>query len=337
MTEATLSDRDGYLVGVPVELGSETITNQFTEAGGLDLGITRAANSTDIILDWPGQSTESVTSYTIHRSEVPYFTPDSSTVIATLPNTGQGLASYIDSGVLGNDINSDEDPYPYFYNYTLGIQCASGLQSPPSWWVGKFEYMMYELSLDTDLTWVGLVLDTEESLTNASDLVDHIEANSNGAVTVTTLSEWTGGQNYNLYRPSNPTGTYDFPLSLGKPYRIEIDITGLNSGNIIWAQVGKLPPVEIFSYSLYELSLDMDFTWVLIPLNLNDITFASVLANHVMINSTPAVGVTTIVEWSGSSQNNTLYRYSGGTGSVDFPTRFGYPYRLEISADAIWP
>lgn len=333
MTEATLSDRDGYLVGLPVELGSEMITTQFSESNAsLDLGIIRL-NPTTVQLNWPVQSIDKVETYTLHRSTLPYFTPnptpETGTVYQTLTNDGV-VATYNDA-VLGNVADN--------YFYTMQITCDSGLVSPYAWQVGKFEYTMYELFDDTDFTWVGLVLETEESLTYASDLVDHIEQNSNETVTVTTVSEWTQGQNYSLYRPSNPTGTFNFPLSLGRPYRVEINISGLTNGDIIWAQVGKLPPIEVFTYTLYELFDDTNFTWVLVPLNLHGITTASLLANDVISNSTPAVEVTTIVDWTGSSQNNTLYRYSSGV--VDFPTRFGYPYRLEINVisgtDAIWP
>lgn len=329
ITGMELSDRDGYLVGVPLTTPVEyPVTTQFTAAGGLDLGITRLDAST-VQLNWPAKSTALVQSYTLHRSTLPYFTPGTGTVYQTLTNDGS-TATFNDP-VLGNVVDN--------YFYTMQITCSSGLVSPYAWQVGKFEYMMYELFDNTDFTWVGLVLETEESLTHASDLVDHIEQNSNGTVTVTTVTEWTQGQNFSLYRPSNPTGTFDFPLSIGRPYRVEINISGVTNGDVIWAQVGKLPPIDVFSYKLYELFDNTDFTWVLIPLNLYDITTASLLANHVISNSAPTVEVTTIVNWTGSSQNNTLYRYSSGT--VDFLTRFGYPYRLEINVTSgtysIWP
>ena len=329
MTEATLSDRDGYLVGLPVELGEEMITTRFSaDNASLDLGITRLDAST-VQLNWPAQTMDEVETFTLHRSTLPYFTPGTGTVYQTLTNDGS-TATFNDP-VLGNVVDN--------YFYTMQITCSSGLVSPYAWQVGKFEYKMYELFDDTDFTWVGLVLETEEPLTQASDLVDHIEQNSNGTVTVTTVSEWTQGQNFSLYRPSNPAGTFDFPLNLGRPYRVEINISGSTNGDIIWAQVGKLPPIEVFTYTLHELFDDTDFTWVLVPLNLYEITTASILANNVMSNSTPAVEVLTVVDWTGSSQNNTLYRYSSGT--VDFPVRFGYPYRVEVNVisgtEAIWP
>jgi len=315
ITKAELSDRDGYLVGRPVNYAdpAATITTQFTTAAGLELDISRL-NSSTVQLSWPGQSTDLVTSYTLHHSNIPYFTPDSSTVYQEITNDGVTNPMTFDDAVLGDVFDNDF--------YSLQLTCSNGFVSPPSWQVGKFEFELFESFEETDFSWIGIVLESSmaPALENASDLAYHIEnfnTSSAGSVDVLTISEWNpSSQQFTLYPD------FDFPLVIGKAYQVEISTNSFLG--TIWAQVGKLPPQDVFTYTLYESFEDTDFTWVLQPLYMHDITSASSLVDEIENNASPAVNVLTLSEWNGPGQLYTLYE------GTDFTTRFGYPYLVEV-------
>jgi hypothetical protein len=220
------------------------------------------------------------------------------------------------------------------------VECANGFTSPVSDQVGKFEFELFESFDDTDFTWVGLVLDVPEDISDAEDLADHIQNNSNAALSVITVSEWSGsGQGISLFDPTDPTGTYNFAVNINDPYRIEIDLTGTNQGSAIWAQVGKLPPIGLDTYTLFESFDDTDFTWILQPLDMVAIALVDDLATDIETESSPGVSIITISFWNPSSQQYETY-YPDDPGSV-FGTRFGYPYRVEVNVStgltATWP
>lgn len=329
ITGMELSDRDGYLVGVPLTTPVEyPVTTQFTAAGGLDLGITRLDAST-VQLNWPAKSTALVQSYTLHRSTLPYFTPGTGTVYQTLTNDGS-TATFNDP-VLGNVVDN--------FFYTMQIACKSGLVSPYAWQVGKFEYTLYETNT-RDYTWVGFVLDNP-SILYSRDLADYVEDNIySGSVVVKTISRWNpNSQNTTTY--NHDTGASNFEVSLRNAYRVEIDITNPNvtNGTVIWAQVGRLPAILTDTYTLYETNTT-DYSWILLPLDRVNITNTLLLADSIRSDSSAPVNVLTIGYWNGPAQTVTSINTPiGGTSSL--PTRFGYPYRVEVDVQAgssvTWP
>jgi hypothetical protein len=335
ITKAEFSDRDGFLVGRPAgyEVPAATITTQFTAAGGLDLDIIRKDAST-VQLQWPKPGEDSgIKDYTLHKSKLPYFELGDTEVekITTGFDVTDDLITF-DDAVLGNVVDN--------WFYALQVACEHDYESPLSWQVGKFEYRLYERADDTDFTWIGLVLDTDE-IAFASDLATHIEANCNSEdVNVTTVSEWHPlGQGIgNLFDPDDPIGTEDFGVGLRFPYRIEIDLPGFDE-NTIWAQVGKLLPKELKTYTLYEGVDDTDFTWILQPLDMTEINSVEDLAYHIQSNSTPVVVVKTISKWDPVGQGFIPFQWDD-PNSI-FETRFGYPYRVEVEVEtgntAIWP
>jgi len=281
-------------------------------------------------LNWPAQSTELVQSYTLHRSTLPYFTPDTSTVYATIPNDDGTVATY-DDAVLGNVVDN--------YFYTMQITCDSGLESPYAWQVGKFEYTLYETNT-TDYTWIGFVLDNP-ALIDSQDLADHVEDNIfSGQVLVKTISGWNAnGQGTTTYSHTN--GTSIFPVSVKYPYRVEIDITNpvTTNSTVIWAQVGRLPVITENTYTLYETNTT-DFTWILQPLEMTAITNTLQLADNIRANASASANVLAIGRWNETGQSvTTVLTPIGGTTS--FITRFGYPYRVETDVAAgttvTWP
>lgn len=329
ITEMTLSDRDGYLVGLPLAAPiTYQVTTQFTAAGGLDLGITRMDAAT-VQLNWPAQAVETVETFTLHRSTLPYFTPEETTVYQTITNNGT-VATY-DDEVLGN---VDDN-----YFYTLQLTCDSGFKSPYAWQVGKFEYMLYETNT-TDFSWVGFVLEND-SILDSQDLADHVEDNIfTGQVSVKTLTRWNAsGQSTTTY--NHTTGTSIFDVFVKYPYRVEIDITNpvTTNSTVIWAQVGRLPQITENTYTLYETNTT-DFTWVLHPLDLVSVTNTLQLADHIRANASASVNVLAIGRWNGTGQSFTsILTPVGGTSS--FETRFGYPYRIESDIQSgttvTWP
>ena len=73
----------------------------------------------------------------------------------------------------------------------------------------------------TDYTWVTVPMHIA-AMDSASDLEDHIEANSSPAVDCYTVSEWNAvSQSYTTYT-TIPIPLGNFPAAAGKPYRVEV-------------------------------------------------------------------------------------------------------------------
>lgn len=285
-------------------------------------------NASTVQLQWLATDTSQVSSYNVYRSTTPYFYAQG-TPFQTILNPGSGTLT-MDDPVLGTVATN------YFYALRAVCTADSGL-SAASNQVGEFEYQLYETAT-TDFTWFGLVLEVEPAWANAKSIADHIVANSNGAVTVKSISEWNSvAQSYRSYLVMFPT-INNFSVILKNVYRVEVDINLVASGSVLWAQVGRLPQVETDYYSLKETA-QTDFNWVLQPLDMTSIYKAKGLADDIVNNSSVPVSVPSISVWSGSAQSYTTYLRS--LNLVNFDTRFGYPYRVEVDVNngssITWP
>lgn len=328
ITGAELSDRDGYLVGRPIALDEPagTITTQFTAAGGLALDIIRLDNA-NVQLRWPKQIDDESAEYNLYRSKLPYFEIGDGTLIphTSYDDTGNPI-TYTDPvlGQVGDDT--------YFYAYGLQITCSNEFSSPLSDQVGKIEFELFETNT-RDYAWIGLVLENETIL-DARDLANNIESQLySGTINVLTVGEWNlSGQNMTNYNHVNQTSLYN--VFVKQPYRVEVDIDGTTSGSVIWAQVGKLPPISGGTYAFNETATT-DFSWILQPLDKVNVTTTDQLASD--IEDSGAVNVLAIGEWNGTGQSMT----NVVPGVSSFNTRFGYPYRIEIAltneGPVIWP
>jgi hypothetical protein len=288
------------------------------------LSITRL-NASQVQLSWPAIAT-GVNNFHLYRSSLPYFyaTDPAYQVIA---NPASGTVTFDDS-VLGNVTTN--------YFYTVRSECApGGGKSATSTQVGKFEYEIHETT-GTDYSWIGLVLDVP-GISDTQNLANHIQNNSNGSVSVRSVSRWNAsGQNTSSY--NHLSGFGKFPVALKNPYRVEIDLPGLSLGNVIWAQVGELPAITTDTYTIYETS-GTDYTWILQPLDMTLVGSTSMLASEIQNKSSAPVSVLTISRWNLSGQNYSSYNNLSGFGS--FITRFGYPYRVEVNINSgftvTWP
>jgi len=321
-SKVELSDRDGYLIGAPYILGgpntdfSYPVTTQFTAAGGLDLNIIRLNPST-VQLSWPQASTDSVTTYKLHRSAIPYFTPGTTTVYQTITNNGT-TTHIFDDAVLGNvDIN---------YFYSLQIVCSNGLESPASWQVGKFEYELYETNT-SDNTIIGFVLENP-AMKTSNDLALHIQNNIySGGVSVVSVSKWNPDAQ-SLTTKGYPSPT-PFDLALKQAYRVTVDITGDPNPylSVIWAQVGRLPQITVSDYTLMETQTT-DYVWILQPLEISEISTISGLMTRIEADTANNVDILAVSRFNSIAQSWTT---SG------FSTRFGYPYRLSVDVTGTNP
>lgn len=316
ITKVEFSDRDGFLVGRPAgyEVPAATITTQFTAAAGLDLDIIRKDAST-VQLQWPKPGEDSgIKDYTLHKSKLPYFElgDDGVEKITAGFDVMDDLITY-DDAVLGDVVDN--------WFYALQVACEHDYESPLSWQVGKFEYELFETPT-TDLTIVGFLLENPD-LVDMNDLGEHIENNiyEPDEVKVLSISTWNPtAQSFTTYGYPAP---YPFDLEIKQPYQIAIDIEGdfHPYGGVIWAQVGKLPPITQANYTLMETPTT-DFVWVVQPLEMIDIANSSQLAARISADTSGAVSVLAVSTWNGIAQSWT-------TGMIE--TRFGYPYNLTVS------
>jgi hypothetical protein len=281
-------------------------------------------NTSQVQLSWPAH-TAGVNNYHLYRSSLPYFFA-ADPAYQVIANPGSGTVSFNDS-VLGNVTTN--------YFYTLRAECSTGGKSATSVQVGKFEYQLNETE-DTDYSWIALPLNAS-GINMASNLANHIQSNSNGAVNVLSVSKWNPiSQSIEAYDHIWSFG--DFNVFIKFPYRIEVDIPATTSGSVIWAQVGSLPTITYDTYQLYETA-DTDFTWIMQPLEMTSVTTARYLATNIQNNASAPVAVLTIGQWNNTGQSIEAYDHQYGFGN--FPTRFGYPYRIEVNVNTgvsvTWP
>lgn len=332
ITKVELSDRDAFLVGRPVEIEDPAaeITTTFSTSAGLDLDIIRY-NAAEVQLQWPPQVLDPDADYVLYRSKLPYFDIEAPGAVFDTITTGfdeSGTLVTYNDPVLGNVV--------YNAFYALQVVCSNGFESPTSWQVGKFEYKFFETA-STDFNWIGYVLETKPALITASDLAVHIENNSNSDLKVLSVSAWNpSGQQFSLFVPDDPDSTFNFPVNLRFPYRVEVDV--INDASTIWAQVGKLPLIEDKTYRLHQTATT-DFNWILQPLDMTGINAVDDLAAHIEANALPGVSILTISQWNPSAQQ--FETFFGDDSNSIFTTRFGYPYRVEASIntgnEALWP
>lgn len=293
-------------------------------------------DASKVELQWTGHATTDVTEYKLYRSTTPYFyAQETLTPLATITNTGAAL-TYQDASLGSADDN-------HFYALRAVCTGVTDSFSAASNQVGEFEYQLYETA-GTDFNMIGLVLDVEPDWTKAKTLAEHIMANStytaidpiSDPVTVKAVQKFNAvAQNWTTY-------TYPFPLSnydvlLKQPYRVEIEVPG-SEVSVIWAQVGRLPAITTDTYILEETA-GTDFNWILQPLDMTGINRAKLLAEDIIYNSSAPVSVLTVELWNATSQNFTTYNRQ--QNYLNFVTRFGYPYRVEVNVNTgtsvTWP
>ena len=123
----------------------------------------------------------------------------------------------------------------------------------------------------TQFNWVALPLH-DATLVMASDLKAHMEANSNGSITVVAVEQWNSiAQNYQTYS-TVPFPNGDFALAVGGVYRVAV--TGNAGAQTVWSMVGDVPDPGEFSYTLRETA-GSDFNWIMLPLQKGSVTMAS--------------------------------------------------------------
>jgi len=327
ITKAEFSDRDGFLIGRPAAFTDPAaeIKTTFSANAGLELDIIRL-NASTVQLQWPKPAQGSgIKDYVLHKSKLPYFELGHADeeIKTGFDKTGDPIT--FDDEVLGNVVDN--------WFYALQITCENDYESPLSWQVGKFEFELYETPT-TDFSMIGLIFDNP-NLVKARDLGNHIENNLfAGSVDVLTLSTWNPvAQTFTSYLYG--TGTPGFDVFSKQAYRVEIDITGLTSGSVIWAQVGKVPEVTPGTYTLNQTATT-DFNWILQPLDMVAITNTTQLAEAIEASASGEVDVITIARWNPIAQSLTSYIRPGSS-----TTRFGYPYRVEVQVEdgrfVIWP
>ena len=273
-------------------------------------------NSTTARLSWP--TVTGVDGYHIYRDTIPYFTP-TGTPYATV-----AAGPYDDVGALGNIATN--------YFYVIRSACTNGFESVNSNRVGEFDYELRETA-STDYNWIALPLDA--GLNTAASLKTHIEGNSTSAVAVSAVETWNSvPQSYLAYYPALPFT--NFALRLGGAYRVNVDVASGTS--TIWSLVGSVPGPDVFTYTFYETA-SSDYNWLMLPLNKEDITSASVLESNIETYAVPGASVLTIERWNSTPQSfGTYYPMFPFT---NFSTRVGYPYRISVdvssASQSVWP
>jgi hypothetical protein len=289
-----------------------------------NLTISKSGN--DAVLSWSHTQPE-VTQYQVWRSTQPYFTPGDalSVKIGSKTSPFTTTVTYIDNGAIGDVDNN-------FY-YVVKAVNSFGLVSMVSNRVGAFNYQLRETA-GTDYNWVALSL-THPGINMASDLANYIQSNSNGSLSVLTISRWNAtAQSYDIYY--HQSGFGNFSVLNQYPYRVEVDVTSGTS--VVWTLLGSVPNIGSYHYTLQETA-GTDYNWVMQPLERTVITDTLGLANDIQAHSSAPVTVLTISRWNSTAQSYDIYYHQTHFGN--FSTHPGYPYRVEVDVTTgntvTWP
>jgi hypothetical protein len=278
----------------------------------LSCDVENLTKGADIRLNWSQPYDDvGVARYVVYRSSSASALGDSL--------AGSTDTTYLDSGAAG-DVDTN-------FCYTVKAVDAAGNESGESNTVGEHDWDL-ATTTGTDYTWMALALD-DSGLTMASDLEADIEAHSHPATNCLTISQWNPtAQTYTHYT-TVPIPMGDFALAPGGAYRVEV-----NAG-AVYTQVGQVLPADSLTFQL-TTTTGTDYTWISLPLHLDSLAMASDLEADIEAHSHPATNCLTISQWNPTAQTYTHYT-TVPIPMGDFALAPGGAYRVEVTADAVWP
>jgi hypothetical protein len=253
--------------------------------------------------------------YNVYCDTTAWFTPGAGNLLTSTPNL-----SYPHSDARIGDPQTN-----LFYLVTAAD--GSDNESEQSNHTGEYDYDV-KTTTGTDYTWIAFCLG-DTSITMASHLEAYIESHSSPATNCLTISEWNPtAQTYTHYT-TIPIPMGDFALQPGRAYRVEV------TTDAVWTLVGDVLPADSVSFDL-KTTTGTDYTWISLPMNLDGLAMASNLETHIQSNSSPTTDCLTISEWNPTAQTYTHYT-TIPIPMGDFAIRPGRAYRVEVTADAVWP
>jgi len=316
-TSYTVTGSDGHTYKVKVEAvdveGNVGPMSEESDSVICDLiepatDVQATVSGDSILLKWTA-STDAV-SYKVYRDTEPDFTPDKtggSNRIATGVNDEDPEATgvqWTDSsgGVVGDTASN------YFYSVTTVN--AAERESDPSNKAGEFDFEL-KTTPGRKYNWIALPLDSD--ITKASELCSAI---GSGCAEVSKHNATMQG--YSTYTPILPFT--DFDLIPGYPYRVTM------TEDATFSLAGKV----LTSWPTFSLKTTpgRKYNWIALPLDSN-ITKASELCSAI------GSGCAEV-----SKHNATMQGYSTYTPILpftDFDLIPGYPYRVTMLEDVMWP
>ena len=278
--------------------------------GSLDLSWDQVTQGTD------GSPETGPVLYHLYCDTTAFFTPGPGNLITDTPNLSYQHA----------DARIGDPATDLFYQVV--VTDGSGNTSQGSNRTGEIDWSLSSTT-GTDYAWLALALD-DTSLAMASDLEAAIEAHSSPATNCLTISQWNPtAQTYTHYT-TVPVPMGNFPLTPGQACRVEV------SAGAVFTLTGGVPAAGSVSFDL-ATTTGTDYTWVSLPLlNLSKLTMASDLEAHIEAHSNPTTNCLTVSEWNPTAQTYTHYT-TMPVPMGDFAIRPGRAYRVEVTADAVWP
>ncbi len=253
--------------------------------------------------------------YHLYGDTAAFFTPAPGNLLTTT----QDLTYAHSDGRIG-------DPAANLF-YQIVVTDGSGNESEGSNRTGEYDWDL-AATTGTDYAWMALALD-DTALAMASDLESAIEAHSSPATNCLTVSQWNPtAQTYTHYT-TVPIPMGDFALMPGLPCRVEV------TAGAVFTLTGGVPAAGSLSFQLHATT-GTDYTWLSLPLELSALTMASDLEAHIEAHSDPATDCLTISQWNPTAQAYTHYT-TVPVPMGDFAIAPGRPYRVEVTAGAVWP
>jgi len=253
--------------------------------------------------------------YIIYRNASPTFSPGPADSIGATADT-----FFVDPAPAVKDTSVN-------HTYVVHVADSTGRKSEDSNRAGEYDFAL-AATAGTDHSWIGTPL-SDPAIAMAGDLEAAIEANSSPTVDCLTVSQWNPASQTYTHYITVPVPSGDFALAPGQPCRVETDTGG------IFTFTGAVPAAGSISFSL-TTTTGTDYTWISLPLELDSLAMASDLEAHIENHSDPATDCLTVSRWNPAAQTYTHYT-TVPIPSGDFALRTGRPYRVEVTADALWP
>jgi hypothetical protein len=305
------SSKDGAKTALAGAGGSTTIAHRSgtDSKGSLNLSWEQVTTGAD------GSPETGPITYHLHADTVAFFTPGPATLITS---TAELSYAHTDARI--------GDPATDLF-YQVIVTDGSGNTSAGSNRSGEIDWALASTT-GTDYAWLALALD-DSALTMASDLEAAIEAHSSPETNCLTVSQWNAAAQTYTHYTTVPVPMGDFPLSLGLPCRVETDSAA------VFTLAGAVPVAGSLSFQLHTTT-GTDYTWITLPLELDTLTMASDLETHIEAHGDSTTDCLTVSQWNAASQTYTHYT-TVPVPMGDFAIQPGRPYRVEVTAGALWP
>jgi len=290
--------------------GDQTVTANFALIPGQITDLRASVQDTHILLEWSPSA--AATSYHVYRDTTYDFVADQ------VNATNQIAESITDEdpvtdGVQWTDTgNGAKIVGDVNINYFYRVTAFSGVESDTSNLAGEFDYPLITTS-STDINELVVIMNTQNTrkpIFTAEDLANAIPYCSD-------VYYWDAEGQGTVGHPKGVPFN-NFSIYPGYPYIVNV------TSDTVWTVAGS------YSDTSFQLSTTdgTDINHIGVPLSKDILTTAEELGNDIP-------NCTDVYYWDAEGQGTVGHVV--GLPFENFAVRAGYPYYVNVTADAVWP